>query len=251
MSITPWLVERQLPDGSWQDVNTITVRNVIGSICEGAQVKAVADDLYVEGYSPTPGVIRCTVKAGSIDPGVSAVILKNTINTYDLLHPEINKTTGVTVNLGTTNELLTNIMVSVGLFISEEDIFEIGVGYSFDSTNNLWTPQQAFGVVFPNANASSSAQIRFTNTQARDLIYCQLQWSNSGSQHGLFKVKKPGGEWSDSGVTQIDLTAAGRSTGHVAPGESVVIEIQPLIPLGASSADNMVVGSFQAFGVTV
>jgi hypothetical protein len=249
-----WDAEIKSADTDWRFLTPFDYRNVVGSACGGVRLADWSleefDTLDLRG--PVPGVLRYTVKPGSIVVGVSAVLLVDVIQAGDLHHPYIDKTTGYTVQLGAWNNFPSgsDVMLYVDPGITESCVFEVGYGYSWDETEHAWLPITGFGVQFPGA-FGRSAFLRLTNTTGYDQVMCKLVWANDGSTMGLWRAKMQSGDWAVDGTNELVFNADGCVSGHVPPGASTIIEIQPLVQEGTTAIDNPVVGLFEVQSVSI
>jgi hypothetical protein len=247
-----WKIEIKGVEGSWQENQSVSFRNISGVACGNVRIPDF-DSLQTPPYAGTgiPGLFRCTIKPDSIIAGVSAVVLKNVETIWDRKHPDIDITTGkVCVLDDWTEQAFDSVDLYLNSSVIESDVFEIGIGYAYDSTAITWKPICAAGIGFPGYQATN-AFVRLTNESSRDQVLSKVMWSNSGTFTNIWRARLSGGIWTTAGVSELYFNAEGSPEGVVPIGESAIIEFQPMIPSGATAEDNLVIATFQFYSVSV
>jgi hypothetical protein len=249
-----WTAEIKSENTEWRALSPFDYRNTVGLACSGARYIDPATEGYdTEDQSgPIPGVFRYTVVPGSIVAGVSVDLYMDVIKSGDLHHPYIDITTGGTyaINDWTNYPTGSDIMLYISSLVTESCQFEVGYGYEWSDAESDWMPITSFGVNFPG-EYGRSAFLRLTNNTAYDQVNSKIIWSNDGSTDGLWRVRKLGGSWISDGSNELLFEADDCVSGHVPIGDSVTLEIQPIIPEGTTAVDNPIIGTFNVFSVSI
>ena len=223
---TVWQVQFKITGSAWLDSETVYSRNVVGSALSAVVRSSITP--------PIPGVLRCEVT--NVVGSVATITVKK-VNFYDSHHPDIDET-GSDFTIGATTELLISYLsITLGTGVTLGDIFEIGYGYIWDSTNSQWIRIMAMGVIIPG-DFSDSIFMKITNIDARPRANVLLLWENTGDD--FVSVRLENGTWIAAEDGQIQLQDANAIEGYIDPAGECTLEIRANPSVSADSSNNMV-----------
>lgn len=127
-----------------------------------------------------------------------------------------------------------NITISTGAQIG--DIFEVGEGYSWDTTSAAWVSQRAFGIL-PHGEFGNIHTMKLKNISGGGIVYVAVGWSNEGTQI-ITARQKDVGVWKAAAESPIMLAGSEGIAGYMADDDEVEIEFRPQVPEAATTANN-------------
>lgn len=222
MSSDVWQIETRTSESDLTSDDYCEVRNITGSA-------AVSVAQGLGGIAP--GVIRHTVT--DVTGGI--VTLTGSVYRVEDLKHEFSGDTW-TVALGGT----TTYGITVSATAAEGDVFDVGIGCYYDTDEATWVSTRSVGIVAPGYSGQT-VFVSITNISDRDRVQAALTWDNNGTS--LFWARQSGGEWVSPEQGVLYLSGTLGTTGLVQAGETVEIELRPVVPEDATAENNMVVAA--------
>ena len=234
-----WTIELKSDSVSYTEAPNIEWRNVLGNSLASVEDYAHSGD---NALGSAPGVLRFTVEEVG---GGQARITAKTINIADKHHPG-EDSAGKWVDIGGTDDdnLFPGLSVTLTDYVQVGDIFEIGLGYTWDGTDMRWLSIRAFGVVIPGWTGNS-LYVKVRNTGDRPIVWARVSWETGNpwfAEDGgpnFFWVNFDG-TWHSYDEAQIYLNDENGISGLIDVGNHAEFEIRPEPDSSATADYNMV-----------
>lgn len=244
-----WGISISADGSTWQDFFTLEKRNVSGSPC------TVATRITSPITAVHPGVLRFTVKPGTLVAQTSCTLLTDVVRTDDLRHPLIDLT-GKVVSLAPGNSnanLIPGCLISLNPTMGESDIFEVGPGCTWNATTGEWESIAVLGMAYPGY-PGTSMYIRVTNNYSHDMVSSVLQFELIGDSVQLPMIQArvvSDGTWYTPDYDNFFVYADDCVPGHIPAGDHCDIEVRPYPDDNATADDNPVAIDFSIQGLEV